>query len=489
MFLTKIINRDIRLSKRIENNPKITGIDLDSRKIKKGMMFAAISGEKSNGIDFCDNALKAGANSILCNKKDFKKVLKKPANILITNNVRLSVSFIIKKLFPKQPKNIVAITGTNGKTSVAYYLKKLWESANLKSASIGTLGVLYKNKKIPLNLTTPDPITLHKRIDALKSKGVNYLALEASSHGIEQNRIDALKINRAIFSNFSRDHLDYHGTIENYFKAKKRLFSEILETNGLAIVNNDCKYGKKIESFCKRKKIKVITYGTKKSDWNINNIFFYSSYTKVSLLILDKLYTFKCSLQAHYQIENLVCAMLVVNSYKISLKKIIKWVEKIKEPPGRLEKINLKNNNSSIYIDYAHTPEALKINLIQLREILKSKGNLKVLFGCGGDRDIGKRALMAKYAAKLADKVYITDDNPRFENPKKIRDQISAHCKSAIVIPNRKNAIKEALRKLGENDMLLVAGKGHEKFQEIKGIKYCFDDKRVILDVIKELEL
>ena len=228
MLLTKIINRDIRLSKRIENNPKITGIDLDSRKIKKGMMFAAISGEKSNGIDFCDKALKAGANSILCNKKDFKKVLKKPANILITNNVRLSVSFITKKLFPKQPKNIVAITGTNGKTSVAYYLKKLWESANLKSASIGTLGVLYKNKKIPLNLTTPDPITLHKSIDALKSKGVNYLALEASSHGIEQNRIDALKINRAIFSNFSRDHLDYHGTIENYFKAKKRLFSESL---------------------------------------------------------------------------------------------------------------------------------------------------------------------------------------------------------------------------------------------------------------------
>ena len=489
LLLTKIINRDISLSKSIESNPKITGIDFDSRKIKKGMMFAAINGKTNNGIDFCDKALKAGANSILCNRKDLKKVFKKKANILTTNNVRLSVSIIIKKLFPKQPKNIVAITGTNGKTSIAFYLKGIWKAANVSSASIGTLGIIYQNKKIPLNLTTPDPITLHKRVDELKSKGINNIVLEASSHGIEQNRIDALRINRAVFSNLSRDHLDYHQTLDSYFKAKKRLFSDILETNGLAIVNNDCKYGRKIESFCKRKKIKVFTYGAKKADWKINKVIFYKSFSKVHISVLEKSHSFKCRFFAYYQIENLVCSMLIAYSYNFPLKKIIKWVEKIKEPPGRLEKINFKSNKSAIYIDYAHTPEALKINLTQLRENLKSSGRLKVLFGCGGDRDIGKRAQMAKNASNLADEVYITDDNPRYENPKKIRDQISLHCKKAFVIANRKNAIKFAIKKLEKHDILLVAGKGHEKFQEINGKKYSFDDKEVVRDAIREIEV
>ena len=484
-----MISKDIRLSKVIESNPKITGINHDSRKIKKGMMFAAIKGEKNNGIEFCDKALKAGAGSILCNKKDLKKIIKKEANILTTNNVRLSVSQIIKKFFPKQPKNIVAITGTNGKTSIAFYLKGIWKAANISSATIGTLGIVYQNKKIPLNLTTPDPSTLYKEIDNLQAKGIKSLALEASSHGIEQNRIDALKINRAVFSNLSRDHLDYHKNLENYYKAKKRLFSEILAIKGIAIVNNHCNYGKRIESFCKRKKIKVITYGSKKSNWKINNVNRYKSYSEVSISVFEKPYIFKCKLFTYYQIENLVCSMLIANSYKISLNKIIKWVEKINEPPGRLEKIILKNIKSTIYIDYAHTPDALKINLIQLRETLKERGSLKVLFGCGGNRDKGKRSLMGKYAASLADAVYITDDNPRYENPKQIREQIYANCKNAIVIGNRKNAIKEAIKKLDKNDILLIAGKGHEKHQEVKGRRYFFDDREVVINLIKEMEV
>ena len=191
------------------------------------MIFAAINGENNNGIDFCDKALKAGATSILCSKKDLKKIIKKEVNILTAKNVRLSVSYIVK-IFPKQPKNITAITGTNGKTSIAFYLKSIWKAANIHSASIGTLGIIYANKKIPINLTTPDPITLHKYIDALTTRGVKNIALEASSHGIAQNRIDALRINRAVFCNFSRDHLDYHKTLENYFKAKKIILRNII---------------------------------------------------------------------------------------------------------------------------------------------------------------------------------------------------------------------------------------------------------------------
>ena len=488
MLLTKIVSKNIKLSKSIENNPRITGIDYDSRKIKKGMMFAAISGDKLDGIDFCDNALKAGAKSILCSKKDLKKIINKEANILTTNNVRLAVSFIVKKLYPKQPTNIVAITGTNGKTSIAFYLRSIWKAANTNSASIGTLGISYQEKKIPTNLTTPDPIDLHKKVDALKRKKIKNIALEASSHGIDQNRIDSLNINRAIFSNFSRDHLDYHKTLSEYFKAKRRLFSEILSNNGIAIVNNNCKYGKKIEDVCKKRKIKIITYGSKTSDCKINTINFFNSFSKVSISILNKSYIFKCKLLTYYQIENLICAMITANSYKVPIKKIIKWVATIKEPPGRLEKIVHKYKNATIFIDYAHTPEALKVNLIQLKKRLNKKGSLKVLFGCGGNRDKGKRVLMAKLASKLADNVYITDDNPRFEDPKKIRDQIFEHCKNAIVIGDRKKAITLAVNKLEKYDVLLVAGKGHENYQEIKGKRTSFNDKEVVLSVMKKVE-
>ena len=488
MFLSKIINKEIELLKTVENNPKVTGVDFDSRKIKKGMIFAAIEGLNDNGINFCDQAIEAGATTILCNKKDSKKIVKKKVNILISKNIRLSVSLITRKLYPNQPKNIVAITGTNGKTSIAFYLKRIWEEVNIKGASVGTLGVRYQNKYIPTKLTTPDPINLHKYIDFLKRKKIDCVALEASSHGLKQYRIDSLKINRGVFSNLSRDHLDYHKSLEKYFEAKKRLFEEILDKDGIAIVNNFCKYGKKVEIFCKKKKIKVITYGSKESDWLINNVNFYKSHSKVSISILGKRCSFKSKLLAYYQIENLVCAMVVASSYDIPVKRLLKWVQNIKAPPGRLEKIIFKKNQSYIYIDYAHTPIALKKSLHELRENLLNTAKLKVLFGCGGNRDQGKRKLMGEYAHKYADEVYITDDNPRYENPKKIRDQILRYCKGAIVVSNRKKAIHLAIKKLKKFDTLLVAGKGHEQYQEVRGKRYFFDDKKVVLEAIKARE-
>ena len=235
MLLSKIISKDIKPVKIIGNNPDITGIDHDSRRIKKGMIFAAIEGEKINGIRFCDKAIQAGAKVILCNKKDSEKILGKEINILTSKNVKLSTTFITKMFFPKQPKNIVAITGTNGKTSIAFFLYNIWKQLNYKGASIGTLGIKYSNKNIQTQLTTPDPVSLIKNLDFLERKNIDYVAVEASSHGLQQKRIDLIKVNRGIFSNLSRDHLDYHKTLDNYFKSKKKLFSEVLNKKGLAL--------------------------------------------------------------------------------------------------------------------------------------------------------------------------------------------------------------------------------------------------------------
>jgi len=488
LLLSKIINKEIKLFKRIENEPRFTGIDYDSRNIKQGMIFAAIEGIKDNGINFCNKAIEAGANTILCDKKYSNKLLKKNVNILTTKNVRLSISIITKKLFPNQPKNILAITGTNGKTSIAFYLKNIWKKAKINGATIGTLGIRYQNKYIPTQLTTPDPITLHRSVDFLKKNNINYVALEASSHGLKQNRLDSLIINRGIFSNLSRDHLDYHKNLDDYFESKKRLFSEILKKDGLAIVNKFCRYGKKLETYCKRRKIRVITYGATDSDWIIKKVTALKSYSKISIAILGNQYNFTSKIKSHYQLENLICAMIAAHSYNIPIKNLLKWVQNIKEPPGRLEKILFKRKQSYIYIDYAHTPVALKKSLIELRKYISEKAKLKVLFGCGGNRDQGKRRLMGKYAFKYADEVYITDDNPRFENPKQIRNQILKHCIGANVISNREKAIQYAIKKLKKNEILLVAGKGHEKYQEIKGKRYFFDDKKVVVNAIKSME-
>ncbi len=488
MLLSKVINNDITFVKKIEDNPNITGIDTDSRRIKHGMIFVAVEGFKEKGINFSDKAIEAGAKVILCHKKDSKKILKKKITILTTKNIKLSYVKISKKFFPKQPKNISAITGTNGKTSIAFYLNKIWQKANLNGASIGTLGIRFNNNNISTGLTTPDAISLIKNLDFLKSKKVNYVALEASSHGIKQERIDALKINRGIFSNLSRDHLDYHKNMEDYFKSKRRLFSEILEENGIAIINNSCKYGKRIEKLCQKKKIKFFTYGSKDSDWSINKIQHYPTHNLVSMLIFGKKYFFKTKLQSRLQIENLVCAMTVARSYNLPIKKLLKLIENIKEPPGRMEKINYKKLQSNIYIDYAHTPAALKKSLKELRKNQSDTSKLKVLFGCGGNRDQGKRKLMGIYARQLADEIYITDDNPRYENAEKIRNQILKYCKGAIVVSDRKRAIFLAIKELKEFDTLLVAGKGHEQYQEVKGKLYFFDDKKVVLEAINAKE-
>ena len=467
-------DKTIKVYKSEDERLMISGISSDSRKIKKGMLFAVI---KENN-KYISDALKLGAKAILCKKRDASNLNKNIKNILVTDDTRLAVAKIASDFFPYQPKYISAVTGTNGKTSVVNFLYQIWKKNSVSAASFGTLGIKYKNVSKKTELTTLDAINLHKELDSLKRKKINFLAMEASSHALAQKRIDKVNIKFALFTNLSRDHLDYHKNMKNYFFTKKRLFESLLNKKGKAVICIDNKYGKKIKNICDKKKIINITYGfDKQCDWRIVHASRLLNYTDVTISYNNNKYNFRCKLIADYEIENLLGAIILAKINGLTIKEILNCIDNIKQSKGRLKKISLKKKNLSIYIDYAHTPEALKKSLEALKLILKPTARLILVFGCGGDRDKGKRKIMGKIAEKFADIVFVTDDNPRYEDPASIRNEIASCCKKSITIDGRKKAISKAVSIAEINDILLIAGKGHEKTQEKKGKVYFFDDE------------
>ncbi len=476
MYLTKLTDQNIKVYKIEHERLKVSGISFDSRKIKKGMLFAL---SKENN-QYISDALRFGAKAVLCKRTDVNNLNKTIKNILVTDDTRLAVAKIAKNFFPYQPKYISAVTGTNGKTSIVNFLYEIWKQNNINGASFGTLGIKYKSVYKRTKLTTLDAITLHKELDNLKNKKINFLAMEASSHALEQKRMDKVKVKFALFTNLSRDHLDYHKDMKKYFSSKRRLFESLLDEKGKAVICIDNKYGKKIKNICDSKKISNITYGYgKQCDWRIIDVNRLLKNTTVIIKNKNNQYRFKCKLIAEYEIENLVGAIILAKLNGLGINKILENTETIKKSKGRLKKISMRTKTLSIYIDYAHTPEALKKSLVALRLILKLNARLVLVFGCGGDRDKGKRKMMGKVAEKYADIVFITDDNPRNENPASIRNEISSYCKKSINVDGRKKAISKAISIMKKNDILLIAGKGHEKTQEIKGKVLLFDDEIV----------
>ncbi len=483
MYLTKLTDQTIKVYKTENERLKISGISLDSRKIKKGMLFAVI---KENN-KYIPDAIKLGANAVLCKKKYVNSLHKKIKNILVTNDTRLAVAKIAKHFFPYQPKYISAVTGTNGKTSVVNFLYQIWKNNNINAASFGTLGIKYKNVYKSTKLTTLDSVSLHRELDSLKNKKINYVAMEASSHALVQKRVDNVKVKFALFTNLSRDHLDYHKDMKKYFYSKKRLFENLLDRNGKAVICISDKYGKKIKNICDKKKITNITYGFEKPcDWRIIDTNRSLNYTTVTISNGNIQYRFKCKLIADYEIENLVGAIILAKLNGLTINKILKGIFDIKQSKGRLKKIALKTKTLSIYIDYAHTPEALKKSLEALKLILKPEARLVLVFGCGGDRDKGKRKLMGKVAEQFADIVFITDDNPRYEDPASIRNEVATYCKKSTNVDGRKKAISKAINIITKNDILLIAGKGHEKTQDIKGKILFFDDEVIAKECLKK---
>ena len=473
--------------KNINKNYKnffFSGISFESTKIKKDHIFFAIKGNFVDGNKFIPIAIKNGSKIVVTEKK--VKEFKKGILFIHTKNIRKLLAETAFKIYKKIPKNIIAVTGTNGKSSVADFYYQILRLNNKKVASIGTLGVKSEIINFNLHNTTTDPITLGKLLTRLKSNKIENVIMEASSHGLEQNRMDGLKFNSGIFTNFSHDHLDYHKNFKSYLGAKLYLFENLIKERGNIISDQMIPEFKEIKKIAFNKKLKIYSIREDKNNFKILSHRFQDESQLLKIKYRNNILNVKLNLIGKIQLKNVLMSIIAASNSNLSLYKILKIISKLKPIEGRLEKIGQINNKSKVILDYAHTPQALKICLYNLREQFPNK-KIIVLFGCGGNRDKDKRPKMGKIACRYSDKIYLTDDNPRFENPRSIRREIKKGIKKnkVIEISNREKAIKESIRDLKAGNILLVAGKGHEKSQDFGKKKINFSDRKIILNEIR----
>ena len=476
MYLENLIKSADKKYKKIP----ISGISFDSRKVEKRNIFFAIEGNKNSGNKFVSDAISKGAAVIVSNKK-----IKHNKPYILVKNVRKSLAEASSRFYKKKPSKIIAVTGTNGKSSVADFFYQILSLNKIPVASIGTLGILSKKYKKKNYLTSPDPVSLHKNLEILARNKINHVILEASSHGLEQKRLDYLNFKTGIFTNLSHDHLDYHKNMNSYFNSKMYLFKNLLNKNSKIITDEEIKEFKFIKKISKKRKIKRITIGNKSGNIKILYNKYIGNKQFIKISIDSKIYTMEIALIGFFQIKNLLMAILAASSCGVGINKIINQVNKIRPVCGRLECVSNLNNNSNIIVDFAHTPEALEQSLISIKKQFKKE--ILIVFGCGGERDKKKRLIMGKIAQKYCRKVFVTDDNPRNENPKKIRKEIIKGCKEkAKNIGNRKKAIETAIKELKSNEVLLVAGKGHERTQDYGKKIINFSDQKIIRQIIKK---
>ena len=461
-----------------------SGISFNSSKVKKNNIFFAIKGNKLNGNRFIDDAIKKGAKVIVSENK----ITKKKNNIVFLNssNVRKLLSQVSYKILNKKLKKLVAVTGTNGKSSIADFYYQILNLNFKKVASIGTIGIRHKNKKKLITNTTLDPIQLSSILKYLKKRKVEYVILEASSHGLEQNRLDGLLFDIGVFTNLSHDHLDYHKNMKNYLNAKLYLFKKLIKKNGNIVSDANIPQIKQIKNISEKKKLNLSLIFNKEKGIEVVSHRFKNEKQILEIIFKNKKFNFKLNLIGKIQLKNILMAVLAANKSGIKFEKIIKTLHKIKPVEGRLEKIGNIKNNSKVILDYAHTPEALELALLNLREQFPTS-KINLVFGCGGNRDLKKRSIMGKIAEKYSDKIFLTDDNPRYENPSKIRNDIKKGIKRIKFqeLPSRKKAIHEAVMSLNTGELLLVAGKGHEKIQDYGKKRLFFSDEKEILKSIK----
>jgi UDP-N-acetylmuramoyl-L-alanyl-D-glutamate--2,6-diaminopimelate ligase len=460
---------------------EITGLTCDSRKVNPGFLFAAIPGSSGDGRDYIDDALKRGASAVLApvGTSSHGDVV-----VVTSENTRQSYAQMAARFFDQQPPRIAAITGTNGKTSVVSFVSQIWENLGSKAASLGTLGIIAPGFQTSEGLTTPDPVDLHESLSVLWKRGVETLAIEASSHGLDQYRLDGVNVSMAGFTNLSRDHMDYHGSMEEYLDAKKRLFSEILPVDGVSVLNADSEvYPVLVEAARGR----IISYGRKGKDIRLDDLEAFEAGQRLSLNVMGIEYKITLPLSGAFQVENAMCALGIVLADGADPATAVNILENLQGVPGRLQHVGNSSDGAAIYVDFAHTPDALATVLKTLRP--HAKRNLNLVFGCGGDRDVGKRPEMGRIASELADKIIVTDDNPRSEDAATIRAQSLAACPGALEVGDRAQAIRLAIAQLQAGDVLVVAGKGHETGQIIVGIVHPFNDAEEIRDALREVGL
>ena len=444
---------------------EIASIALNSQNMTPNGLFIAHTGTTNDGKKYIPDAIAKGA-TVVVYEGEYEVSSQNAVFIKLLGNMRFNISKIAANFYPQTPKLISAITGTNGKTSIADFTRQMMTFLGYHSASIGTIGVVSDVMENMETLTTPDSITLHQILSRLAEAGVDYVSMEASSIGIEQRRMDNIKIKCAGFTNLTQDHLDYHLNMQNYFNAKKLLFSRLLASDGTAVLNADIAQFAELKSICEQRKITVLSYGKNGQELKLLNTIPQPQGQIITVSVFGKEHTINLPLIGHFQAMNVLCALGMVCALNNGFdERLLEILPKIKGACGRLEYMGSLSNGATVYVDYAHTPDALENVLKTMRH--HTQNNLWVLFGCGGDRDKLKRPIMGEIAANLADKIVITDDNPRSEDAAQIRKEIIAKCPQAVEIGDRIKAIEYAISHLQSGDMLVLAGKGHETGQKI----------------------
>lgn len=459
----------------------ISGLAVDSRKVAAGDVFFAIPGTHADGLNFVPKALAAGATAIVAHAKP-----ELPAGIgfVQVEDMRAELSAAAARFYPKQPQTIVAITGTSGKTSIAAFVRQIWLHLGFQAASLGTIGVVAPNGAVYGSLTTPDPITLHKTLDELANSGVTHLALEASSHGLDQKRLDGVRLTAAAFTNLSHDHLDYHANLAEYLAAKLRLFDTLLKPGQPAIIDADSNVADQVIAACRARGLDVHATGAKGTALHLFKASRNGLHTYIEIGHSGMQFALNLPLLGDFQVANALVAAELCIATGGHPAKVFKALENLRGAPGRLELVGARHQ-APIFIDYAHKPDALEKALIALRPFATKR--LICVFGCGGDRDKTKRPIMGEIAARLADVTIVTDDNPRSEDAATIRSEILSHAPKALEIGDRGSAIAQGVRMLETGDVLLIAGKGHETGQIVGAITLPFSDHEAVAAALRDV--
>ncbi len=459
----------------------VTGISIDSRKVLPGHLFVALPSASAgaDGTQFIEQAIANGAVAVLWPEPSSNKWVGKTC-YLSSADIYSSLAVLLPLFYPQKPEVTVAVTGTNGKTSVVRFAQQLWTALGIKAASIGTLGVdAYPDLK---TLTSPDPVTLHDLLQQLAQDNFSHVALEASSHGLAQRRLAGVKLAAAAFTNLSHDHLDYHKTLEEYFKAKQLLFSEVLQPGAVAVLNAQTPEYATLQDLCRTRQQKILSYGGKGADLAVMQRQALPEGQQLNLNICGTSYEVLLPLMGEFQAMNVLCALGLVIASGAESKKAVDALSELKPVAGRLEHVVTSSTGVRVYVDYAHTPAALETVLRALRQ--HTSGKLVVIFGCGGERDQQKRPVMGNIAASFADQVLVTDDNPRGENPETIRREIMLACPDATEVGDRRQAIHSAIAGANQNDIILIAGKGHENVQIVGDHTLPFSDTEVVRNIV-----
>ncbi len=461
----------------------VSGLTVDSRAVKPGHVFFAVPGSKADGLAFVDKAVAAGAIAVVAERAPAR--LPVGVAFVPVENARRALALAAARLYPRQPGTIAAVTGTSGKTSVAAFARQIWEALGHPAASVGTVGVVTPARETYGSLTTPDPVALHRTLDELAGEGITHLAIEASSHGLDQHRLDGVRVAAGGFTNLSRDHLDYHPTVDAYLKAKLRLFDSLVADDGAAVIDVDHEHSDAVVAAARARGLRLVTVGRRGDGIRLIETKINGFAQAILVEHAGETYALTLPLVGGFQVENALVAAGLVIATGGAPEKVFAALSSLKGAKGRLDLVGDKDG-APVFVDYAHKPDALEKVLDALRPYATRE--LVVVFGCGGDRDAGKRPLMGEIATRHADRVIVTDDNPRSESPAAIRKAILTAAPGAAEIGDRAEAIRAAVASLEAGDVLLVAGKGHETGQIVGDRILPFSDHEAVAAALRGIK-